>query len=161
MRPAAITSPAPRCLAICTAIRPALPVAPSTSTDSPGASSARRRSPTQDDIPGFIAAAIATASTPSGSAPARRRSISARSAIVPARPSRGDEVDEPAVGRPPHRVDAGDQRQLALARVVGAARAGADPRVEPGGEHLDDDLVLAARRPGRGSLRSGAGDRRT
>jgi hypothetical protein len=64
-------------------MRPALPVAPSTSTLCPGASSMRRRSATQEDIAGFIAAASATGSVPAGSSIERRASITARSAIAP------------------------------------------------------------------------------
>ena len=76
-------APAPRCLAISTAIRPALPVAPRTSTRCPGWSAIRVRSAIHEDIAGFIAAAIVAASLPAGSGTLRRRSTTVRSAIDP------------------------------------------------------------------------------
>ena len=74
---------APRYLATWTASRPALPVAPSTRTLWPGSKLIRRRSATHDDMAGFMAAAIATGSAPSGSTTLRRRSMTVRSAIAP------------------------------------------------------------------------------
>ncbi|MFJ1896202.1 hypothetical protein [Streptomyces sp. NPDC088115] len=82
-RPAPITRPAPRCRAIWTASRPALPVAPRTRTELPGRSETRERSATHEDMPGFIAAATSAGSVPDGSTTARRRSATAFSAMVP------------------------------------------------------------------------------
>jgi hypothetical protein len=65
------------------AIDPALPAAPSTSTLCPGWIGTRRRSATQEDMAGFIAAAILATSTPSGNSTVRRGSTTAFSAIVP------------------------------------------------------------------------------
>jgi hypothetical protein len=61
-RPAAITRSAPRRRATWIAIRPALPVGPSTRTSCPARKSIRRRSATHDDMAGFMAAATATGS---------------------------------------------------------------------------------------------------
>ena len=77
---------------------PALPVAPSTSTLWPGWKATRRRSATQEDIAGFIAAAIVTGSASGGQLDARRRSTTACSAIVPSVRVGEDEVDAGAVG---------------------------------------------------------------
>ncbi|HEV7706685.1 MAG TPA: hypothetical protein VGP16_00675 [Asanoa sp.] len=73
---------APNRLAIWIAIRPALPVAPRTSTLCRRGKSTRRRNATHDDIAGFIAAAIRTGSMPLGRTTLRRRSMTVRSAIV-------------------------------------------------------------------------------
>jgi hypothetical protein len=75
--------PAPRRFATWTAIWPALPVAPRTSTSWPGWKDTRWRSATQDDMAGFIAAASATGSAPSGSTMLRRGSMTVCSAIAP------------------------------------------------------------------------------
>ena len=82
-RPAPTTRPAPSRLATWTAIVPALPVAPNTSTLWPASIGTRRRSATHEDIAGFIAAATFATSTSSGSSIERGTSTSARSAIVP------------------------------------------------------------------------------
>jgi hypothetical protein len=66
LRPAAITRPAPIRAASATAIRPDTPVAPSTSTVSPGCSMARRVSASQAPTPGLIMAAAVSSSRPSG-----------------------------------------------------------------------------------------------
>jgi hypothetical protein len=67
LRPAAITRPAPSRPASATAIRPDAPVAPSTSTVSPGCSAARRVSASQAPTAGLMIAAAVTSSRPSGS----------------------------------------------------------------------------------------------
>jgi hypothetical protein len=53
--------PAPSRLATCTAMAPALPIAPRSLC--PGCGGTRRRSATQEDIAGFIAAATLATST--------------------------------------------------------------------------------------------------
>jgi hypothetical protein len=82
-RAAATTRAAPSRRATGTAVRPALPLPPRTSTLCPAAKPTRRRSATHDDIAGFIAAATATGSAASSSTTLRRGSISVRSAIEP------------------------------------------------------------------------------
>ena len=66
-----------------TAMVPALPVAPRTSTLWPAVIGTRRRNATQDDMAGFIAAATSTNGTSAGSSTHRRGSTRARSAMVP------------------------------------------------------------------------------
>ena len=105
----------------------------------------RVRSAIQEDIAGFIAAAIAATSLSAGSGTLRRRSTTVCSAIEPSVVSGQDEVDEIAVGGAADAIDARDQRQFVAARVVRAVGAGAHARVQAGGEHVDDELVLAAR----------------
>lgn len=58
-------------------------MAPRTRTELPGRNVMRERSATQEDMPGFIAAATSAGSVPDGSAMARRRSTTAFSAMVP------------------------------------------------------------------------------
>jgi hypothetical protein len=70
-------------LATWTAIRPALPVAASTSTLWPGAKSIRRRRATHEAMAGFIAAAMGTGSVSAGRTMLRRRSTTVRSAMAP------------------------------------------------------------------------------
>jgi hypothetical protein len=70
-------------LATWTAICPALPVAPRISTDCPTSIGTRRRSATQDDMAGFIPAAIFTTSASSGSGMLCRLSMTVRVAIGP------------------------------------------------------------------------------
>ena len=65
------------------AIEPAFPAAPRTSTLCPGRIGTRRRSATQDDMAGFIAAAIRAGSASPGSSIVRRGSTATCSAIVP------------------------------------------------------------------------------
>jgi hypothetical protein len=101
----------------------------------------RRRSATQDDIAGFIAAAIAATSTPAGSCTERLGSTSARSAIVPVTSSAATKY----TSAPSDAVHAGHHRQGATARVVAAARARAHPRMEARREHLDDLLPVVPR----------------
>src|SRR5262249_21764976 len=66
LRPAATTVPAPRSFASCTNIVPNGPVAPSTSTFSPGTSLAPSRSPISALTPTTPTAAALTSSIPSG-----------------------------------------------------------------------------------------------
>ena len=61
-RPVAMTFPAPRCFAICTASRPEMPVAPLTSTTWPGTILVRSCSAAHDDMAGIAIAAAAAAS---------------------------------------------------------------------------------------------------
>ena len=75
--------PAPRRFATWTAICPALPVAPRTSTSWPAWKDTRWRSATQDDMAGFIAAATVTGSVPSARTMLRRVSMTVCSAIAP------------------------------------------------------------------------------
>ena len=82
-RPAAMIWPAPNSFAIWTAIWPALPVAPRTSTFCPAWNCTRWRSATQEDMAGFMAAATAIGSLPSGSTMLRRVSMTVCSAIAP------------------------------------------------------------------------------
>ena len=78
-----MTWPAPSCLATWTAIRPAWPVAPRTRTFCPGWNWIRWRSATQEDMAGFMAAATAMGSLPSGKTMLRRVSMTVCSAIAP------------------------------------------------------------------------------
>ena len=82
-RPAAMTCPAPKNFATCTASCPALPVAPRMRTSWAGSKATRWRRPTQEDMAGFIAAATATGSLSSGSTTLRRVSMTVCSAIAP------------------------------------------------------------------------------
>src|SRR2546429_3274138 len=66
IRDVAVTGVQTCALPICTAIAPALPVAPRTRTLCPGWIGTRRRRATHDDIAGFIAAATFAASASSG-----------------------------------------------------------------------------------------------
>ena len=74
-------------MATCTAIWPALPVAPRTSTLCPGEKLIRWRSATQLDMAGFIAAAIVAGSASGASVTLRRRSITVCCAMLPQRVS--------------------------------------------------------------------------
>ena len=105
-----------------------------------------------EDMPGFMAAAIAITLASAGSATARRRSSTVPLCDRPERAVEGDEVQELTVGGSPDAVDAGYQRKGIGARVVAAGRARAHPRMKAGGEHIDGDLVLAVR------LRASAND---
>ena len=58
-----------------------------------------------------------------------------------------------------HGIDPRDERQLIGARVVEAAGLGAHPRMQPGGQDLDDDLALSRWRRDRGSPGSGVAGR--
>jgi hypothetical protein len=89
----------------------------------------RRRSATQDDMAGFIAAATRATSVPSGNldgAALIDESLVGHGAddIV----DRG-EVHGAPVGSPADAVDAGNHRQGAAAGVVSARGAGAHPRM--------------------------------
>jgi hypothetical protein len=68
LRPVAITFLAPMYFAIWTARRPAVPVAPFTSTVSPASSFARSFMAAHADMPGLPIAAAVTSSSPSGNA---------------------------------------------------------------------------------------------
>ena len=74
---------APSDLAACTAICPSTPLAPSTSTCSPGLSSARHVSASHAASPDIPSATATPSSTPSGTSYAACASISVRSAIEP------------------------------------------------------------------------------
>ena len=103
------------------------------------------RSASQADMPGFIPAAIAAMSAGSqreGASPIDHRALGHR----PVRAVEGDEIQELAVGRAADAIHSRDQRQHYVAGVVGARSARAHPWVKAGGEHLDRDLVLGARR---------------
>ena len=129
------TRPAPRRLATCTAIPPAFPVAPRTSTDWPGSKGTRRRRATQADIAGFMAAAILLLSTPPATRSfGGRRPRPAR----PWSPGRRRERRSTPVG---HRGD-GRPRRRPGSSATSRCCCSADPRrpCGPGG---------AARRPGR------------
>ena len=78
---------APRRFAICTAIWPAFPVAPRTSTFCPAWNGTRWRSATQEDMAGFMAAATAIGSASPGRTMLRRVSMTVCSAIAPTRVS--------------------------------------------------------------------------
>ncbi len=82
-RPVAMTFAAPKCLAICTARRPAAPVAPLTSTVSPSLSFARSLKAAHDDIPGLAMAAAVTSSSPSGGATQCAEDATVLSAMLP------------------------------------------------------------------------------
>ena len=120
-----------------------------------------RRSAIQDDMAGFIAAAIAAGSLPAGSATLRRRSTTVCSAIDPRGVSGRTKYRSSPSARAADAVDAGDQRELAGARVVRAVRARAHARVQAGGEHVDDDLVARRAPAAPRRSRSGAGGRRS
>lgn len=83
LRPVAMTLPAPRYFAICTASRPEAPVAPLTSTVSPRAKRARSVSAAQDDMPGIAIAAAVTSSSASGRGMQCAARTRVRSAIAP------------------------------------------------------------------------------
>ena len=93
-RPAPTTRPAPSRLAICTAIAPALPVAPRTRTPCPRIGT-RHRSATHDDIAGFIAAATFATSASWGSSIERRTSTERTFGHRAERVVVGHEVDQP------------------------------------------------------------------
>src|SRR5271166_1803176 len=82
-RPAAITLPAPRCFAIWIASWPATPVAPRTSTLSPGDSRAVVTNGSREDRPGFGNAAATTSSTSSGTGQQNTRGATVRWHIEP------------------------------------------------------------------------------
>ena len=142
-RPAAITWDAPNLLATWIAIRPAFPVAPRIATCGRPPKSIRCRSATHEDMAGFIAAATTTGSMVSGSTTLRSSSITVRSAMVPARRVVQDRVAERAGRVAYHGVDTRDERQLTGARVVEPACLRAHPRVQPGRNNLDGDLVAS------------------
>ncbi len=81
--PVAMTRRAPRYLATCTACLPLTPVAPFTSTVSPGCRRARPSNAPQDAIPGLPRAAAVTSSIVSGNGSVRRRETTVRSAMEP------------------------------------------------------------------------------
>jgi hypothetical protein len=82
LRPATTTR-APWRVASCVAIRPEVPVAPSTSTAWPAPSSPSQNSVFQAPMPGLVTAAAVTSSTPSGTGSHMPRRTSACSAIPP------------------------------------------------------------------------------
>ena len=71
------------CLAIRTAIRPDAPVAPFTSTVSPGRSRARSANAAQDAMPGLASAAADTSSNSSGNGSRCDAGTTVRFAIAP------------------------------------------------------------------------------
>lgn len=83
LRAVAMIFLAPRCRAIWTARRPAVPVAPLTSTVSPGLSFARSVKAAQEDMPGLAMAAAVMSSSPFGSATQCASGTTVRSAMLP------------------------------------------------------------------------------
>ena len=73
---------------------------------------------------------------------------------------RADEVHALPVSESSHPVDPGDHGQGAGARVVAARRVGSDPRVQSGGQDVDEDLVRVRWARGCRRPRSGEGGRR-
>ena len=143
-RPAPTTRPAPSRLATCTAIAPALPVAPRTRTLCPGSIGTRRRSATHDDIAGFIAAASFATSASSGS------SIDRRSRRAPCPPSCRSRRRRPRSRSAGRRV-AGRRRRFRGSSATcrcwcsGRRRRRSDARMQADGKDVDEHLVTGAR----------------
>jgi hypothetical protein len=70
---------------------------------------------------------------------------------------RQDEIAQPPVGAAPHAVDARHERQFTGAGVVRPVGLRPDPRVQAGGEHADEQLVLAGWLGDRELLVAGSG----
>ena len=141
-----------------TAVRPALPVAPRTSTRCPGPNRALRRSASQEDMTAFTAGVTTTGSILSGSSTLRRGSTAASSAMDPAGVSgRKNYISLPSLRRPTPSTP-GYQGSTAAAGVVRAVSLGA-PGVQPRGERLHQLLLGGG--DGSGTPDSGAGRRTT